>query len=212
MKLKLSIVLFVLIFLIDIPAQTTETNYKIPLGSKDNVIELLINNQSTENLKQLKIKAIEYPEWIKFVNTEVIINELNRYQKNTAKFIFDVDKFAQAGSNVNISFKIEYKGRKSYIRNINIITTSPLNFELFQNYPNPFNPSTIIKYSIPKSGLVTLKVYDVLGKEISTLLNEKKEAGIHKIEFNQTNLSSGVYFYTLKTDEFLQTRKMILLR
>jgi hypothetical protein len=60
--------------------------------------------------------------------------------------------------------------------------------------------------------LVTLKIYDVLGKEITTLLNEKEEAGLHKIEFNPTNLSSGVYFYTLKTEGFLQTKKMILIR
>ena len=176
------------------------------------VIELLINNQTSENLKHIKIEAIEYPLWINWGNTEIIINGLNKYQKNIARFIFDIDKSAPVDSNSSISFRIEDNNGKSYVRNINFVVSAPVDFELFQNYPNPFNPSTSIKYSIPKSVLVTLKIYDVLGKEITTLLNEKEEAGLHKIEFNPTNLSSGVYFYTLKTEGFLQTKKMILIR
>jgi hypothetical protein len=210
MKLKLIIVVFA-VFVLNVKAQTNEANY-IPFDSKGNVIELLINNQTSENLKQVKIKAIEYPDWVKIANKEVIMNELKRHQKNTARFIFDVDKSAPVDSNSSISFSIEDNNGKSYVRNINFVVSAPVDFELFQNYPNPFNPSTSIKYSIPKSVLVTLKIYDVLGKEITTLVNEKEEAGLHKIEFNPTNLSSGVYFYTLKTEGFLQTKKMILIR
>jgi hypothetical protein len=210
MKLKLIIVVFA-VFVLNVKAQTNEANY-IPFDSKGNVIELLINNQTSENLKQVKIKAIEYPDWVKIANKEVIMNELKRHQKNTARFIFDVDKSAPVDSNSSISFRIEDNNGKSYVRNINFVVSAPVDFELFQNYPNPFNPSTSIKYSIPKSVLVTLKIYDVLGKEITTLVNEKEEAGLHKIEFNPTNLSSGVYFYTLKTEGFLQTKKMILIR
>jgi hypothetical protein len=210
MKLKLIIAVFA-VFVLNVKAQTNEANY-IPFDSKGNVIELLINNQTSENLKQVKIKAIEYPDWVKIANKEVIMNELKRHQKNTARFIFDVDKSAPVDSNSSISFRIEDNNGKSYVRNINFVVSAPVDFELFQNYPNPFNPSTSIKYSIPKSVLVTLKIYDVLGKEITTLVNEKEEAGLHKIEFNPTNLSSGVYFYTLKTEGFLQTKKMILIR
>jgi hypothetical protein len=210
MKLKLIIAVFA-VFVLNVKAQTNEANY-IPFDSKGNVIELLINNQTSENLKQVKIKAIEYPDWVKIANKEVIMNELKRHQKNTARFIFDIDKSAPVDSSAKISFRIDDKTGKSYVRNINFVVSAPVDFELFQNYPNPFNPSTSIKYSIPKSVLVTLKIYDVLGKEITTLVNEKEEAGLHKIEFNPTNLSSGVYFYTLKTEGFLQTKKMILIR
>jgi hypothetical protein len=83
---------------------------------------------------------------------------------------------------------------------------------LFQNYPNPFNPTTTIKYSIPELSFVTLKVYDVLGSEIITLVNEEKPIGTHTIEFGASNLPSGIYFYQLQTPNFTQTKKMILLK
>jgi photosystem II stability/assembly factor-like uncharacterized protein len=85
-------------------------------------------------------------------------------------------------------------------------------FELFQNYPNPFNPSTTIKYSIPELSFVTIKIYDVLGSEVAVLVNEEKSEGSYELNWNASNISSGVYFYQLKAGEFLQTKKMILLR
>lgn len=92
------------------------------------------------------------------------------------------------------------------------------NFELQQNYPNPFNPSTSIQYSIASRQFVTLKVYDVLGKEIATLVNEEKPAGSYEVEFNSvetlhaTSLPSGVYFYQLRAGDYIETKKMILLK
>ena len=88
----------------------------------------------------------------------------------------------------------------------------PVEFELFNCFPNPFNPSTTIKYSIPVNSMVTIKVYDVLGREIVTLLNEEKSPGIYSVRFNSSNLSSGIYFYTLQTGNFTATKKMILLK
>jgi Secretion system C-terminal sorting domain len=85
-------------------------------------------------------------------------------------------------------------------------------FELLQNYPNPFNPVTTISYSIPITGLVTLKIFDVLGNEISTLINEEKNSGTYSINFDASNLLSGVYFYTLSVGEFHQTKKFVLLK
>ena len=86
------------------------------------------------------------------------------------------------------------------------------NYYLFQNYPNPFNPTTIIKYKIPESGLITIKVYDVLGREIATLVNEEKPVGSYEIKFDASGLPSGVYFYQLKAGNFIKTNKMILIR
>jgi len=83
---------------------------------------------------------------------------------------------------------------------------------LTQNYPNPFNPSTKIKYQIPELSFVTIKVYDVLGKEVTTLINEEKPAGSYEVEFDASRLPSGVYFYRLQAGSFIETKKMILLR
>jgi len=88
----------------------------------------------------------------------------------------------------------------------------PDEFSLFQNYPNPFNPTTKINYSIPRAGFVTLKVYDILGNEMKTLINEEKTIGNYEVEFTASNLPSGVYFYRLTTGEFVETKKMIVIR
>jgi S-formylglutathione hydrolase FrmB len=85
-------------------------------------------------------------------------------------------------------------------------------FHLAQNYPNPFNPTTTIRYQIPELSFITLKVYDVLGNEITTLVNEEKPIGIYEVELNANNLSSGVYFYRLQAGSFVETRKMILMK
>jgi hypothetical protein len=88
----------------------------------------------------------------------------------------------------------------------------PKEFSLWQNYPNPFNPLTKIKYQIPKVGFVFLKVYDVLGIEIATLVNKEKAAGLYEVDFDGAELPSGIYFYKLKAGDFAVTKKMILLR
>ena len=98
------------------------------------------------------------------------------------------------------------------VKDENNNNSSPNEFILSQNYPNPFNPTTTIEIQITDFRFVNLKVYDVLGNEVASLVNEKLAPGIYKIKFNATNLPSGVYFYQLKAEKFVQTRKMILLR
>jgi len=88
----------------------------------------------------------------------------------------------------------------------------PETFRLYQNYPNPFNPTTNIKYRILNSGFVTLKIFDILGKEIQTLVNEKQAPGMYEVLFDGSNLPSGVYFYRLKTDNFIEAKKLIILK
>jgi hypothetical protein len=88
----------------------------------------------------------------------------------------------------------------------------PGEYSLEQNYPNPFNPSTTIEYSLPQNGFVTLKVFNVLGKEVATLVNGQNEAGKHTINFDASALNSGVYFYKIKSGNFTETKKMILLK
>ncbi|MHB1686470.1 MAG: T9SS type A sorting domain-containing protein [Ignavibacteriaceae bacterium] len=85
-------------------------------------------------------------------------------------------------------------------------------FALMQNYPNPFNPSTIIRYSIKEPSVVYLRIYDALGKEIRELVRERKEPGIYTVEFNASKLPSGIYFYTLTTNNFSDTKKMFLIK
>lgn len=90
--------------------------------------------------------------------------------------------------------------------------SQPSEYRLYQNYPNPFNPGTKIQYSIPRSSKVQIKVYDVLGNKIATLINEEKPAGNYELTWNAANLPSGIFFYELKAGHFIQTKKMILLK
>jgi len=85
-------------------------------------------------------------------------------------------------------------------------------FQLLQNYPNPFNPSTAIKYQVPKTGLVTLRIFDILGREVASLVNEEKPSGTYSIQWDASTMSSGVYFYRLHAGSFIETKKMILLK
>lgn len=88
----------------------------------------------------------------------------------------------------------------------------PSESELIQNYPNPFNPTTVISFKLAESGLTSLKVYDILGREVSTLLNENMTSGTHKISFNASNLSSGIYIYQLTTETGSQSKRMTLIK
>jgi hypothetical protein len=88
----------------------------------------------------------------------------------------------------------------------------PTSYSLLQNYPNPFNPSTTIRYQIPKPGLVTLKVYDILGREITTLVNENKTEGSYDFTFNASRFASGVYIYQVRVNDYVSSKKMVLLK
>jgi flagellar hook assembly protein FlgD len=85
-------------------------------------------------------------------------------------------------------------------------------YKLFQNYPNPFNPATNIRYSIKENGIVTIKIYDILGKEIATLVNEKQSPGMYEVTWDASQYSSGIYFYKLTAGEFSEVKKMILIK
>jgi len=115
--------------------------------------------------------------------------------------------------------QIDFDGSFTYSDIIEVEVAVPNIFSLEQNYPNPFNPSTTIRYEIPEQSFVTIKVYDILGNEITTLVNEEKAAGNYEVEFNTSshsgnvrNLTSGIYFYRLQAGSFIETKKMILMK
>ena len=126
------------------------------------------------------------------------------YLVDTLVFVFSsesnqtTEKFLLLNSDIPLDAEDE---------NTNIST-----FYLSQNYPNPFNPDTKINYSAPNISFVTIKVYDVLGNEIATLINEEKKSGNYQVEFNGSNLSSGVYFYRMQAGNFSNTKKLILIK
>jgi hypothetical protein len=166
-------------------------------------------------------------EWIKigFVNGKGTTTEINNYSF--------VDNESLISKTVYRLKQIDLDGTFSYSNEVEIDVNSPTQFSLYQNYPNPFNPSTKIRFTIPTSPLnpspyqgegnrersVTLKVFDILGKEVATLVNEEKPAGTYEVDFNASNLpagrqglSSGVYIYTLKANGMTYSKSMILMK
>jgi hypothetical protein len=100
----------------------------------------------------------------------------------------------------------------SVITGLNPTANLPAEFSLEQNYPNPFNPSTTIMYQLPRSSMVRLSVYDVLGREVAVLVDERKNAGSYEVKFDAVGLASGVYLYRLQAGEYVGTKKLLLIK
>ena len=108
--------------------------------------------------------------------------------------------------------QIDNDGQFEYSSTVQVDLENLSTFSLDQNYPNPFNPSTTIKFSLPTASNVKITIFNLLGQEIQTLVDETKEAGIHEINFNAQNLNSGVYLYKIEAGSYIQTRKMTLIK
>ncbi len=154
-------------------------------------------------------RKLDSNEWnrIGFVEGHGTITELQDYN-----FIDDISNIKAASFFYRLK-QVDYDGSFEYSDEIEVMkSNTPEEYSLSQNYPNPFNPSTTISWQSPVGSRQTLEVYDLLGKEIQTLVDEYKPAGRYDIVFDATNLSGGVYFYRLQAGSFIETKKMILLR
>lgn len=169
-------------------------------------VELVINQiqQNTAFFKmpvELKITFSDVTDTLITIN-----NDMNNQVFN---FLFDKEP-------VNLVFdplaNIVLKAGNTILVSVEDDEVLPTEFRLEQNYPNPFNPSTIIKFTLPETEIVTLKIYDVTGKEVAVLLDEEKSAGLHSIEFDASGLASGTYYYKLQAGNNIETCKMLLLK
>jgi hypothetical protein len=143
--------------------------------------------------------------YTRLINSKPAIGPLSEVAGGTVSYTIWEDS---SNNKINL-FGIK---RVDYLGTVENNSWSVAKFTLSQNYPNPFNPTTTVNYQIPELSFVTLKVYDVLGNEIATLVNEEKPAGSYEVDFSGNNLTSGIYFYQLQAGEFIETKKMILLK
>jgi hypothetical protein len=171
-----------------------------------------INNRGFEIEKNQKSKVSEWIPSGKNQNWEKIGFVEGKGTTSESQNYSFIDKNLTTGVYQYRLKQIDYDGSFRIYDPVEVDFGIVKEYSLEQNYPNPFNPETVIKYSIPNSGRVVIKIFNVLGKEIKTLVNEIKEAGSYEITFNAEDLSSGVYFYKLESGEYLKIRKMILLR
>ena len=183
----------------------------------DNKVELSwstateINNKGFEIQRKKSVDRSQESQWkvLSFVPGFGTTTEIHNYSFN--------DEEVQTGNYQYRLKQIDFDGTFEYSNIIEATVDVPTNFSLEQNYPNPFNPSTKIKFTIPsnvksETSNVSLIVYDVLGNEIATLVNEQKSAGTYEMEFDGTGLTSGIYFYKIKAGSYIETKKMLLIK
>lgn len=165
------------------------------------------NNNGFQIERSLKPAAKgQMPEWgnIGFVEGHGTTTEVNSYSF--------ADRDVSSGSYLYRLKQIDYDGSSEYSPIAEVSVQSPANFSLAQNYPNPFNPVTTISYRVPVKGFVSLKVYDVLGNEAAALVNQARDPGSYSVNFDASNLASGVYVYQLRVNGFTASKKMIVLK
>jgi 5-hydroxyisourate hydrolase-like protein (transthyretin family) len=192
----------------------TSTVYNVDPGTKGNKIIIeLANTSKTTQAQNIKVKLIKSSKQLEFKEEEKSIEQIIQNKGANAEFNFDIKVTAPANVKDTIEFKITGNGinmTKSFI----LKYSAPKEFALYQNYPNPFNPTTTIRYSIPEAGSVpvNLKIYDILGREVETLVNKDQKAGNYEVEFNAGKYASGMYIYRLTAGNFKSIKKMMLVK
>jgi hypothetical protein len=147
-------------------------------------------------------------EWVRigFVEGHGTTTEIKEYS-----YIDDINAI-QASSLVYRLKQIDFLGSYEYSDEVLVDNPAPIDYALYQNYPNPFNPTTSIKHVVAVKSHIVIKVFNALGSEVATLANGVLKAGTYEVEFNATNLPSGIYFYTLQAGSFIETKKMVLMK
>ena len=189
-------------------ALVAQSVYELPFAPMDNTIDLAVENTAWIQVKQVKVKVEGQPDWISFNSAETIIDGLSKGEEKIASFVFSVDKKAPVKKEQKLTFVITGPNNQSWTKEITVTVAAPERFELFQNYPNPFNPVTTISYQLTTISRVTLKVYNLLGQEVVTLVDAEKEAGYHQEIWNASSVASGTYVYRLVTKD--QTGKDVV--
>jgi Secretion system C-terminal sorting domain len=170
---------------------------QIPYGSKDHRIELSVHNSSNVAVSGVNVEAANIPEWLRFTSSKQAIGQVKGKGDTTAVFTFSIDKLAPIDKPQTLTFTITSADGEKWIKQLTVVVKPPDHFELFQNYPNPFNPSTTISYLLPNDSHVILKIYNSVGQEVATLVNDDRSVGYHQEVWNASGVASGMYIYQL---------------
>lgn len=194
-----------------------QNTYSIQPGVKNNQIVLELSNiSSTQSATDIEIKLIRKSDHLKFITEEKALESLAQTTHTEVPFTFDVEYNIGKADADTIEFMITDNKSIYQTKQFILEYSTPTEYKLEQNYPNPFNPGTKIRYSIPNVGsglaLTELKVFDILGNEVATLVNEQKAAGYYEVEFNASQFASGVYVYRLQSGSYVSTKKMMVLK
>lgn len=191
---------------------SAQTIYKVTPGTKNNKIILTVENSSADiEMTNVMVRSARQLTTIDIKNPRREIEKIEKQSSKEVEFAFDVNRVAFVNKTDTLKFQINDK-TGNWEKEILIGYELPAEYKLEQNYPNPFNPETLIGYQLPENGKITIKIYDVLGRDVFTLVNELQEAGYYEKKFNGQNLASGMYIYRLSSGEINLTKKMLLVK
>jgi hypothetical protein len=182
-------------------AAVAQVVHSISFASSGNVVELTVANASVTQSTDVMVRVANRPDWLVFVRDEHLLQGIQAGGESIARFTFEVDQSAPVGQEETLAFVLSTPSGEAWTKQIKVVVSAPDRFELFQNYPNPFNPKTEISYQTSEPGRVTLKVYNVLGQEVATLVDADQPAGAHRVEWNAGTFASGVYMYRLSAGD-----------
>lgn len=171
--------------------------YVIPFASAGNTIELAVENTASSTSSDITIELKNRPSWASFSNEKEVIAELSGQTESKIIFSFSVDKSAPIGKAEVLTFVVTSPNGQTWSKEIAVSVGPPDKFELFQNFPNPFNPSATIAYQLTTDSRVRLKIYNMLGQEVVTLLDGDRPAGFHQEVWNASSVASGTYIYRM---------------
>jgi hypothetical protein len=197
----------------------SQTVYTLQPGTKGNQIELTVANASlTAIAERVEVQAVKHPSAIVFTSTPSQIASIASNKQATVTFTFDVCRVTTTNKKDTLEFLISDRMGATWKKSIIVSYAGPTAFALDQNFPNPFNPATKIQYQLPTDSKVTLRMYDVLGREVTTLMNDVQPAGYHDAQWNAVNVASGVYFYRMEAQPlaggsgFQQIKKLMVIK
>ena len=214
---KTTNILFVLILLILLSESFAQTVYELTPGTKGNEIALTVANISETNpATSVNVVLTKKSSSLTFSKETETIKMIEAKAEAEAKFTFDIERNASINKKDTIEFMITSPDGIMMMRQFIFSYKGPKEFKLEQNYPNPFNPATSIQYQVSSISTVSLKVYDILGSEVTTLVNEEQQPGYYEVQFNGSSLASGVYIYRLSANSgagnYISTKKMMLIK
>ncbi|MBV6418960.1 MAG: hypothetical protein DAHOPDDO_00170 [Ignavibacteriaceae bacterium] len=206
-------ILLVLIILILLNESFAQTVYEVTPGIKGNELTITVANVSeTNQATNVNVILTKQSTSLNFSKDEATIEMLETKAEAEATFTFDINRNAQINRRDTIEFMITGSDGIMMTKQFIFSYTGPKEFKLEQNFPNPFNPTTTIQYQLPTDAKVTLKIYDILGSEVATLINEEQEAGFKEIKFNAINIASGMYVYRLQSGDYVSVKKMLIVK
>jgi Secretion system C-terminal sorting domain len=210
MNKRLQLLIAILFATVSITAQTI---YDVQPGTKENRITLTLSNVSELNRAEgVEVKLVKTSSYLSFNKDSESIELIKANTETDITFTFNINRDAPLNKKDTIEFMITGMNSISLMKSFIFNYIGPKEFKLEQNYPNPFNPTTTIQYQLPQDARVTLKVYDVLGSEVTTLINEEQEAGYKEVQFNGSSIASGMYIYRLTAGSFSIIKKMMLVK